>query len=124
MAQEIITAPRFEFALVTPNVVKKPLFACWVLTLLMIFVSGGYFFIAQPELPVFYTMARPAQSLVPSVWLFVFPTISILMSFIHIGIAHWMRSMDNLLLIIFTRTGLALQLVLFIALLRLIWVTW
>ena len=115
------TAPQLE--LITPDVVKRPLFLSFIITLVIILTAGGYYLFAQPVLPIFYTLARPAQTLAGKEWLFIFPSISFAMSILHVLLVHWLRSLEPILLILFTRTGLLLQIILLAALLRIIFIT-
>jgi hypothetical protein len=115
------TAPRLE--LITPDVVKRPLFASFVISLVVILTAGVYYIFAQPVLPIFYTLARPAQTLASKEWLFVFPSISFAMSVAHVLIVHWLRTLEPILLVLFARTGLVLQIILLAALLRIVFIT-
>ncbi len=112
-----------QLELITPSVVKRPLFLSFIITLVIILTSGIYYIFAQPVIPLFYTLARPAQSLASKEWLFLFPSISFSMSVLHVLIMHWFRNMEPLLLVLFARTGLLLQVVLLGAVLRIIYIT-
>ncbi len=113
--------PRLE--LITPEVAKRPLFISFGITLAIIISSGAYYIFAQPELPLLYTLARPNQALIGKEWIFLFPSISFLLSVLHVVIVHLMRELEPILLVTFARSGLVLQILLLAEVLRIVYIT-
>jgi len=79
-----------------------------------------FFFRVQPQVPIFYSLARPSQHLAPKHWLFLFPALSAIISFSHLIIARVIKHADQLLMKLFAWTTFGIQLVLGLALLRII----
>jgi hypothetical protein len=106
-----------------PSIVHRPLLVAVFLSGLLLLFSTIYFVIAQPVIPLFYTLARPSQQLVPKAWLFLFPGLSLILNALHIQVMHWLKNHDEVLLILFAWVGVAFQVMLCLALLRIILIT-
>jgi hypothetical protein len=109
--------------IITPEVVKKPLYLSFLATLLIIIISGVYYVFSQPEIPLLYTLARPNQALVSKEWLFLLPSISFVLSVLHVFIIHWLRELEPILLSTFVGAGLLLQVVLLADIVRIVYIT-
>ena len=44
----------------------------------MIFRGVGYFFLLQPQIPLFYSLARVEDQMVNKEWIFLFPALALL----------------------------------------------
>lgn len=109
--------------LALPKVAKKTLYASYVVSLIQIVVAIVGFIILQPEIPLFYTLARPEQQLVPKIWVFIFPVFSILINVIHTILIGLDSKKEIVLLSLFARVTTVLQFALLLALLRIIYIT-
>lgn len=78
------------------------------------------YFDLQPEVPLFYSLPRPAQHLVAKKWLFLLPGISFVISFVHLAIIQISLLANKQLLKIFVWTTTTIQFILALSLLRII----
>lgn len=79
-----------------------------------------FYFRLQPEIPLFYSLARKAQHLVNKEWLFIFPTLAFAISISHSVILRVAAFSDRLLVKLFAWSTVGIQVVLGLALLRII----
>lgn len=86
----------------------------------MMLITLGVYFGLQPQIPLFYSLPRPIQHLVSKEWLFLLPSISFMISFLHLSIAQLSQKRNLLLLKIFAWTTTGIQIILLLALLRII----
>src|SRR5687768_781612 len=102
----------------TPRFVRTPFLISYLCTFslsLMVLVS---YFQVQPQVPLFYSLARPAQHLAAKEWLFLIPALSGAISFIHLLLINTFHEYDRTLITLFSWTTVAVQVVLSLALLR------
>jgi len=90
------------------------------LSSLMVLGSLAIFFRTQPQIPLFYSLARESQHLTSKEWLFLIPGISFIISFLHLLIIKTQRHTDQLLMKLFAWTTAGILVVLGLALLRII----
>ncbi len=107
-----------------PTSARTPLFISWTTTIILILLSLIYYFISQPELPIFYTLARKSEQLSKKEFLFLFPLISLLLNIIHMPIISRLKKDSDLMLRLFTLTTTTLQIIFLIALVRIIIITY
>jgi hypothetical protein len=43
-----------------------------------------YFFVLPPQIPMFYSLARPQDQLADKIWIFVFPALAVFMGLVQI----------------------------------------
>lgn len=103
--------------------VKTPITLSWITSVLILGTSIIYFFLAQPELPLFYSVATKQDQLSNKVFLFLFPIVSIVINLLHFFIARVLKRYSVVLLKLFVGTTLGLQLLLGFALVRIILIT-
>ncbi|GIK84000.1 MAG: hypothetical protein BroJett025_06220 [Patescibacteria group bacterium] len=106
-----------------PKSVRTPITVSWVLFLVFLLVSIIYYFLAQDELPLFYTVATKQDQLAPKLFLFIFPLVSLLMNIVHFFIFKSLHKFSAILLRLFIGTTIALQILLGFALFRIIFIT-
>jgi len=106
-----------------PKVIKKPIFTAWTISLVILFISVIYYFIAQPQLPIFYSLARKSDQLAQKEFLFLFPLISFVMNFTHLLVIKILKSYSSLMLKLFTFTTTVLQGLFLLSLLRIVVIT-
>ena len=80
------------------------------------------YFKIQPQVPLFYSLARPAEQLASKEWLFVIPAISGAISFIHLILLNSYLEYDRMILKLFSWSTVALQLVISLGLLRILYI--
>ncbi|MDQ5950864.1 MAG: hypothetical protein QG639_141 [Patescibacteria group bacterium] len=106
-----------------PATIKKQLLLSFYLTVAITLASTIYYFISQPELPFFYTLPLPEQALGPKEWLFFFPAASFLVTLIHMIIISIYHDLTPLLLRLFASMTAVIQVVMLLALSRIILIT-
>lgn len=110
------------------NIIKSelqlPIFFGLSLTLLTGLIAGSYVTFAQNELPLFYSLSSSDQVLQPKIWLLLIPSLSMLISVITISMTFAFSSLETSLLKLYTWASLASQIVLFMATLRIIYITY
>ncbi len=92
-------------------------------TALCIGVSIYYFLVGQPVIPLLFTLARPSQHLIPKIWVFSIPAISLVINLGHLWIVRAVASMSSTLGKVFSLFTLAEQILLLVALLRVAYIT-
>lgn len=60
--------------------------------LLLLLTVLLYFFVFPPEVPLFYSQARPQDWLAPKPWLFLLPGLSFFLSIIQLFFLRWFKS--------------------------------
>lgn len=105
-----------------PKFVKTPFLLVYLLTLISSLVTLVFYFRAQSEVPIFYTLAEPAQQLAPKEWLFLFPGLSALSTFLHVVITKSIANSDRLLVSLFSWSTVIIQLIFTLALLRIVYI--
>ena len=106
-----------------PKSVQEPIKITWILFLLFLSTTSIYYFLAQPELPIFYSLASKQDQLAPKMFLFVFPLISFFMNVFHLFIVRVLKKYSVILIKLFVGTTLGLQVLLGFALFRIILIT-
>ncbi len=112
-----------ETLVIIPKNVQAPITASWILFFLFLVVTIIYYFLAQPELPIFYTVATRQDQLAPKLFLFIFPAVSLSMNIIHFFILRALQKYSAILLKLFVGTTIGLQILLGFALLRILLIT-
>lgn len=106
-----------------PVSVKKQLLLSFYLTVAITLAAMVYYFISQPQLPFFYTLPLPEQALGPKEWLFFFPSASFLITLLHMIIISIYHDLTAILLKLFALMTAVIQVVLLLALIRIILIT-
>lgn len=103
-----------------PRHLRRPFLISFLLSALGTLFTLVVYFPLQPVVPLFYSLARPEQHLVAKEWIFLLPAISWVISLGHLSLAKLMRNADLILIKMFVWTTVVMQVVLTIALLRII----
>lgn len=91
-----------------------------LISLLMGLLVSVLYFRLQPEVPLFYSLPRASEHLVTKEWLFLLPSISVIITITHLIIMSFSQQVDTLLLKLFAWSTVAVQLLLFVSLVRII----
>lgn len=94
-----------------------------LLTLLIGLITGGYITIAQPELPIFYSLPMTEQVIQPKIWLLIIPTASVLISVITISVIFLLSHIGSSLMKLYAWASFSSQVILFMAAIRIIYIT-
>lgn len=120
MAETFYVAPTDSLA----DSVRKVLLVAIVFTGIITLISSIFYFLSQPVIPLMYSLPRPEQSLVPKIWIFLFPVISLTISVLHIFLIGKFKNLDELILKMFAWSTVFLQLILGAILIRMIVIIW
>lgn len=101
--------------------VRKPLLVSWLISVMETLSLLVVYATLQPEIPFFYTRANPVEYLAPKAWLFLLPGLSFGINVLHFGLLHTLRSGHKVLRELFVWATLIIQLLLAVALLRIVW---
>jgi len=74
----------------------------------------------QPQVPLFYSLAQSEQQLAQKYWLFLIPGFSLTVSLLHTFIVIIFKKLDQLMLKLFARGTLLIQVLLSVVLLRIL----
>ncbi len=97
--------------------------AALVCTAICIGVSIFYYLVGQPSIPLLFTLARPSQQLVPKIWIFTIPTLSLVQNLVHLWVVRSISALSSTLGKVFALFTVSLQILLLIALLRVAYIT-
>jgi len=92
-------------------------------TLLIALITTVYFFLAQPELPIFYSLPESSGILQAKIFLFILPAISLLISLITMVMIFVLGKIDSSLLKLYTWASVSSQIILFMSTIRIIYIT-
>lgn len=106
-----------------PLFAKVPLIISFVIVAILIATSTFYFSISQPEIPLFYSLARPEQSLVSNKWIFLLPTIGLTIAGLHMFLLSILNEMSTALLKIFAWLTVVLEILILGILIRIVLIT-
>ncbi|MEX0895420.1 MAG: hypothetical protein WDZ94_00600 [Patescibacteria group bacterium] len=107
-----------------PTLAKKQLLWSFYLTTAITLIATVFYFFAQPHLPFFYTLPLDSQMLAPKLWLFLFPSISLGITLLHMILLGLFYDLDELILRLFANATTIIQSILLLALVRIIVITW
>ncbi|MCB9813000.1 MAG: hypothetical protein H6772_01205 [Pseudomonadales bacterium] len=106
-----------------PEIAKKPIYLSWIVALSISLISVIFYFISQPQLPIFYSLATKRDQLAPKEFIFVFPVVSLWMNASHLFVIKILKNYSLLMLKLFAITTAFLQIIFLISLLRIILIT-
>lgn len=105
-----------------PQTVKTPYLIIYLFTLIAGLLTLTFYFRTQPVIPIFYSLAEPAQHLATKEWIFIFPGIMLVISFIHTSLMRFINKSEKLLLKLFAWTTVVVQTVFLLALIRIVYI--
>lgn len=101
-----------------PRSLRIPLLSSLLIGLIMGLSVTALQLTLQPVVPLHYSLAEPNALLVNKLWLFVFPTTSLIITCSHALMLYFQRATDLVLLKLFIWATLLVQVVLAMALVR------
>lgn len=102
---------------------RPPIITSFAISAIIFIVTIVYYLRAQPELPLLYSLSRPAQHLVPKIWLFMLPSVSLLMSTLHTVLVQLFRNYNHVMLRLFMWVTVLFQFILLLLFLRIVLIT-
>ncbi len=102
---------------------RPPIVSSFAISAIIFIVTIVYYLQAQPELPLMYSLARPAQHLVPKIWLFILPVCSLIMSTLHTFLVQLFKHYNHVMLRLFMWVTVLFQLILLLLFLRIVLIT-
>lgn len=103
-----------------PKSLSRPVMLSLLISCSLTLLALTSYLNIQPVIPLFYSLARSSQFLATKQWLFLFPIGSFLMTVTHWLILRFMASLEKVILKIFIWTTIALQIILSLAMIRII----
>lgn len=85
-------------------------------------LTGLALFWVQPIIPLLYSVTDPNQQLVSKWWLLLFPGLSMLYTLFHFLLARMLRDWTEIIVRLIAWSTVALQVMLAMTLIRIIWV--
>lgn len=82
-----------------------------------------FFLVAQPELPLFYTLSSSDQVLAPKEYIFLLPGLSFATLILNFSILYWLNKEKDILFNIFSWSTIVIQVLFLTALVRIIAIT-
>jgi len=107
-------------ALRPPAFIRTPFLLSYILVLSTALAGLVTFFRIQPIIPLFYSLARPADWLAPKVFMFIIPIAMAIITLGHLALLYRVRNYDQLLLQLFAWTTFAINLILALSLIRIL----
>lgn len=104
-------------------VLRAPIFTSFTISAIIFIVTIIYYVYAQPQLPLFYSLARPVERLVPKIWLFILPSTSLFMSILHTFLVQLFREYNQVILRLFIWITVIFQVILLLIFLRIVLIT-
>lgn len=111
----------FSLQVYIPKQVRRGLLISWLVSFSSILGLLSVFFILQPEVPLFYSLAQPQEYLSSKAWLFIFPGLSVAINSLHTFLLGFIKEYEMVLIELFVWTTVAVQVLLAIGLIRIIW---
>ena len=111
---------RPRLLLLLPRYLRRTFLLSLLIGLSMALATSALYFRIQPEVPLFYSLPRENQHLVAKEWLFLFPSLSLAITLIHISILTTAQHVEALLLKLFAWTTVGIQLILGTSLIRIL----
>lgn len=105
-----------------PQAIKTPFLLVYLSSLFSVLITLTLYFRTQPIVPIFYSLAEPAQHLANKEWLFLFPTLSIGISILHTLLLKLIAKAEPLLIKLFAWTSVVIQVVLLLAIMRILYI--
>lgn len=91
-----------------------------VITLLITLVATVSFFLVQADIPLFYSLARPVDQLVPKLWLFLFPLFAVTVTVTHLLLLNLLDHLNPLIKQLFGWSTIVIEFLILVALLRIL----
>gem|GEM_PF-426688 len=106
----------------TPRFVRNPFLISYLCTFSLTLLVLVMYFKVQPQVPLFYSLARPAEQLAAKEWLFIIPAISGTISFTHLLLINSFLEYDRMILKLFSWSTVGLQVIITLGLLRILFI--
>ena len=116
------TRSQSRWLIFVPRYLSLTMMLSLLIGLIMALMTSVLYFQLQPVVPLFYSLPRESQHLVAKEWLFMFPTVSMIITILHGSILTSSRHSETLLLKLFAWTTVSVQTILFLALLRIVFI--
>jgi hypothetical protein len=105
-----------------PRHLKTPVLISFLISSIIALLVLVLYFSLQPVVPLFYSLAQPADYLVPKMWLIVFPIISFAITLVHLASLNSLRMYETIIQKLYIWMTVAIQCLLLLALVRILWI--
>jgi|SRR5579859_124244 len=94
----------------------------FLLSCVQVLIFLIYYFILQPNIPLFYSLPQPTDYLVRKEWLLVFPVSSFFITFFHFYVLRSLRHYEVVIQKVFGWVTVILQVLFVLAFVRIIYI--
>ncbi len=101
-----------------PKIVRRPFQFCLIISTIIFTIVTFFFFVAQSEIPLFYSLADAKQQLANKAWIWLIAGISFLLNLFHFFLIKAFYNLDKLVIKLFAWSTLVLQIVLGLTIIR------
>jgi hypothetical protein len=119
----MFTRKKQSFSIKIPKFIRQPFMISFLVTLVTLLLSLSVYFRIQPQIPLFYSLPNKQQHLTNKEWLFMFPALSAAINFTHILILGLLKKYDRLVLQLYAWSTVLIQIILALAIIRIVWIT-
>lgn len=106
-----------------PSFARVPLILSFSAVAVLIALSTLYYALSQPTIPLFYSLARPEQSLVSHEWIFLLPGIGLIIAGLHMLLLSIFHDVSISLRKIFAWLTVTIEVLIVALLLRIVLIT-
>lgn len=114
--------PKRFFTIDTPNFLQVPFQLSFLLSSVTALFLLVFFFRIQPIVPIFYSLADPADFLASKIWLLIFPVLAFTISFGHLFLIKMLYQHQKIIPTLFAWSTVAVQVLILLELLRIIYI--
>lgn len=111
-----------QWSLVPLDVKKEALISLY-LTAAITLAAVVYYFVAQPQLPIFYTLPLASGALANKAWMLLFPVISFLITLLQLIMIGIFKDLDVLILKLYAWMTAFIQAMLLLVVFRIMLIT-
>ncbi len=111
---------RNNFLAFLPKKVRKPIYWCFVILLILTIGSVVFYPNLQYQIPIFYSLTKSSDQLVSKKWIFLFPSLCLSIILVNTAFICLVKNLENVVVKLFAWTTFGLQIILAMIFIRLI----
>jgi hypothetical protein len=105
-----------------PKYLKVPFLLSLLIDCVLILSFLVFYFTVQPLVPIFYSLAQPAEYLAPKEWLALYPIFTVVITLLHLFIVRFFLHYERVMLQMFFWTTLVIQFLFALSFFRIIFI--
>jgi hypothetical protein len=107
-----------------PRYMRQFFLVSILVTCFLALITTVAYFQLQPQIPLFYSLAEPNDYLAAKHWIFILPSFSAVVTFLHLLILPTLRNYNRVMNQLFGWLTLTIQVFCIIATLRIMMIVW